>query len=31
MAELADTVVARILDHLGVAHHLAGRWKEEPE
>jgi 4-hydroxy-3-polyprenylbenzoate decarboxylase len=30
-ADVVDTVVARILDHLGVAHELGGRWKEEPE
>jgi flavin prenyltransferase len=29
--ELVDTVVARVLDHLGVPHELGGRWKEEPE
>lgn len=28
--QVADTVVARILDHLGVPHQLATRWKEEP-
>ena len=27
--ELADTVVARVLDHLGIAHKLVARWKEE--
>jgi len=27
--EVADTVVARVLDHLGVEHKLGGRWKEE--
>lgn len=26
--EVVDTVVARILDHLGVDHHIAPRWKE---
>ena len=26
--EVADTVVARVLDHLGVAHALVKRWKE---
>jgi flavin prenyltransferase len=26
-----DTVVARVLDHLGVAHKLVPRWGEEPE
>jgi len=29
--ELADTVVARVLDHLGVANTLAPRWGEEKE
>jgi 4-hydroxy-3-polyprenylbenzoate decarboxylase len=28
--EVVDTVVARILDHLGVAHALSHRWKEAP-
>ncbi|MGA3268318.1 MAG: UbiX family flavin prenyltransferase [Verrucomicrobiota bacterium] len=28
---LADTVVARVLDHLGIANVLAPRWKEETE
>lgn len=28
--ELVDTVVARVLDHLGVAHDLVRRWKEGP-
>lgn len=28
---VADTVVARVLDHLGVAHRLAARWQEERE
>lgn len=28
---LADTVVARVLDHLGVPHRLVPRWLEEPE
>ncbi len=27
--EVADTVVARVLDHLGVAHKLVARWGEE--
>ena len=27
--EVVDTVVARILDHLGVPHHLGARWGEE--
>jgi len=26
---LVDTVVARVLDHLGVAHKLGARWREE--
>jgi flavin prenyltransferase len=29
--QVADTVVARVLDHLGVAHGLVGRWKQEEE
>jgi 4-hydroxy-3-polyprenylbenzoate decarboxylase len=29
--ELADTVVARVLDHIHVAHSLGQRWKEEAE
>jgi 4-hydroxy-3-polyprenylbenzoate decarboxylase len=28
---VVDTVVARVLDHLGVRHQLVGRWKEEEE
>jgi 4-hydroxy-3-polyprenylbenzoate decarboxylase len=28
---VADTVVARVLDHLGVQHKLSVRWQEEPE
>lgn len=31
IVELADTVVARVLDHLGVANQLAPRWVEEKE
>jgi len=31
VAEVADTVVARVLDHLGIAHRLHVRWQEEPE
>jgi 4-hydroxy-3-polyprenylbenzoate decarboxylase len=27
--ELADTVVARVLDHLGVDHNVSPRWPEE--
>jgi flavin prenyltransferase len=30
-AELADTVVARVLDHLGIANQLAPRWAEVKE
>ena len=29
--QVADTVVARVLDHLGVEHKLVARWKEEAE
>jgi len=29
--QLADTVVARVLDHLGVSNQLAPRWAEEQE
>lgn len=29
--QVVDTVVARLLDHLGVEHALVGRWKEEAE
>jgi len=28
LEQLADTVVARVLDHLGVAHELGARWAE---
>jgi 4-hydroxy-3-polyprenylbenzoate decarboxylase len=28
---VVDTVVARVLDHLGVAHSLVARWRAEPE
>jgi flavin prenyltransferase len=31
VSQIVDTVVARVLDHLGVPHDLAPRWKEEPE
>src|SRR6266705_7182127 len=31
ITELADTVVARVLDHLGVPNKLAPRWAEEKE
>jgi len=27
--EVVDTVVARVLDHLGLKHHLVARWREE--
>jgi 4-hydroxy-3-polyprenylbenzoate decarboxylase len=29
--QVVDTVVARVLDHLGIAHQLAARWREEAE
>jgi 4-hydroxy-3-polyprenylbenzoate decarboxylase len=29
--EVADTVVARVLDHLGIPHRLVARWQEEEE
>ena len=29
--QVVDTVVARVLDHLGVAHQLVPRWRAEPE
>jgi 4-hydroxy-3-polyprenylbenzoate decarboxylase len=29
--QVMDTVVARVLDHLGIAHSLAPRWREEKE
>ena len=29
--QVVDTVVARVLDHLGVAHKLVPRWRAEPE
>ena len=29
--EVVDTVVARVLDHLGVSHKLVARWREESE
>jgi 4-hydroxy-3-polyprenylbenzoate decarboxylase len=31
IAELADTVVARVLDHLGIVHRLAKRWQSQEE
>ena len=31
VGQVVDTVVARVLDHLGVAHRLVARWREEPE
>ncbi len=29
--QVADTVIARVLDHLGITHKIAGRWQEEKE
>ncbi len=29
--DVVDTVVARVLDHLGVPHSLVARWRDEPE
>ena len=29
--QVVDTVVARVLDHMGVEHDVVARWKEEPE
>ncbi len=29
--QVVDTVVARVMDHLGLPHTLAARWKDEPE
>ncbi len=29
--QVIDTVVARVLDHLGIAHNLSPRWQEEQE
>lgn len=29
--QLADTVVARVLDHLGLSQNLVARWRAEPE
>jgi flavin prenyltransferase len=31
VTEVVDTVVARVLDHLGVPNTLMPRWQEEPE
>jgi 4-hydroxy-3-polyprenylbenzoate decarboxylase len=31
VTQIADTVVARVLDHIGVPNHLAPRWSEEKE
>ena len=31
VTEVVDTVVARVLDHLGVPQRLVPRWQEEPE
>lgn len=28
---VVDTVVARVLDHLGIQHRLVARWQDEPE
>lgn len=28
---VVDTVVARVLDHIGIPHALVSRWREEPE
>lgn len=31
ITQVADTVVARVLDHLGIPHQLSPRWQGEPE
>jgi 4-hydroxy-3-polyprenylbenzoate decarboxylase len=31
VSDVVDTVVARVLDHLGIPHALAARWRDEPE
>jgi 4-hydroxy-3-polyprenylbenzoate decarboxylase len=31
VADVVDTVVARVLDHLGLPHRLSARWLEEPD
>jgi len=31
VAQIADTVVARVLDHLGIPNQLAPRWAAEQE
>ncbi len=31
IGDLVDTVVARVLDHIGIEHKLVARWKAEPE
>lgn len=31
VTEVLDTVVARVLDHLGVPHQLLPRWQDEPD
>jgi len=31
IVEVVDTVVARVLDHMGIPNQLAPRWAEEPE
>lgn len=28
--ELVDTIIARVLDHLGIEHHLVKRWQSDP-
>jgi 4-hydroxy-3-polyprenylbenzoate decarboxylase len=30
VADIVDFMVARVLDHLGIAHQLGRRWGEEP-
>ena len=31
VTQVVDTVVARVLDHLGIAQQIVARWQEEPE
>jgi 4-hydroxy-3-polyprenylbenzoate decarboxylase len=31
LQQIADTVVSRVLDHLGIENQLAPRWSEEKE
>jgi len=31
LTDVVDTVVARVLDHLGVPNRLMPRWRDEPE